>query len=188
MNFDFTKVLDKIGFLYVKELKDNIRKQLGIDGAGYQPVFRKVKAHSTKGHQRSSKLGKPYQVGPHQVSKYTAAKPRLVDSGRFNQNAFVYETTPVTLTIEANPNPYDGRVTFSDIVAFNDRDSGEIRGSRQALSPKLFPRSEPEFLATDTGTKIQEMIETEVEVQKVYLEAELQAIIGKQVNIITGTP
>jgi hypothetical protein len=186
MNFDFTQVLEKIGFLYAKELKDNIRKQLGIDGAGYNSVFRRIKAHSTKGHQRSSKLGKSYQVGAHQVRGYTQQGRRLVNTGRFNQDAFVYETTPNTLTVEANPAGYDGRVTFSDIVAFNDRDSGEIRGNRQAVSPKLFPRTEPEFLATETGGEIQTLIEADVERQKPDLEAELQAIIGKEVRIITG--
>lgn len=120
---------DKIGKAYALYLGARVRKQQDLDGVGYTPVERTI--HTKKGsHIRKGK--------------------RLVETGRFNQKAFIYEANEGSLIIKGNPEGYGDRGrTYADIIAYNDRESPYLKGKHgatiKAVGPKLFPWTKEEF-------------------------------------------
>lgn len=162
INLSLKKFFEKLGLSYTLGLNGLIRRQKGIDAIGYIPVDRKV----------TSKKGK----------KFTRKSKRLVDTGKFNQDAFVYSATESTLTIEGNPNAYDSNVTYADITAYNDKNSPYLKGKHGAtikrVGSSIFPWTEKEFLDTlknVVNIDLDEAIEDDLEKQiEDYLQTEIK--------------
>lgn len=176
-------IFDQIGKAYVAELMALIRRQKGIDGIGYvQPV--KVKAHTTKGHTRYSKYGKPYKVGEHRRESFL----RLVNTNQYNQNAFIHQADNQTLVIQGNPAIHPDGISFNDITAYNDKGSPDLIGKHGAAirrnGPKIFPRTEPEFFLTEVGKVFPQLIADEVKSQ---VENEMEKSLTKEIRIIIGS-
>ena len=158
---------DKLGLSYTLSLNGLIRRQQGIDAASYVPVERI--AHSKKG------------------KSFKRSGRRLMNTGRYNQEAFVHNVTDTTLTIEGNPKSYDANVTYADITAYNDKNSPYLRGKHgatiQQVGPSIFPWTEQEFLNTLQNVLIVDLEQAITEDVLQQVEEYLESEIPKKIDV-----
>lgn len=157
MPIDLSLLFQRYADKLAKELRDRIRRKVGVDGRRY------------------SNLKEP--VRPPGRSLAT----RLNRTLKFQANAVVSSSTDTGMRVQGNPNSYEGALTFDDIIAFNNRGSADVnRGIDDP--PLIFPTSEQELMMLDAMSAFEDDIARAVEVQTGQslesLRQEIRIVIG----------
>jgi hypothetical protein len=144
----FRTIFQKYGRLFVQEFQRNILSQKGIDGAGFVP---------SKGSVTKVNYGKKGKTRG-QVTSKSGTHPRLLVTGKTEQNAYQYRADDTSLTLYVNEGQHDKRASYSDIIYYNNKPTSE-----NPKSPLVFPTSEPEMAMTETMQTFIGEIEKEAE-------------------------
>lgn len=125
---DLTKFFKILGQSITMELSANVRRQNDLDGQAYKPVGQKVKSSKRKGKT---------------IKSYSKQRRRLMVTGEFNQNAFKFIAAIKSLSIFVNSAMHAQGISYSDIVAYNDKNSPYLKGKHgttiKVKGPAIFP-------------------------------------------------
>jgi hypothetical protein len=185
-NLNFLKLFADIGNLWITELKQNIRRQQSIDGSKFYPVeasTAKARASKTGAQVKMARIGNKGIVPKTGKIRKSLAKSvaitRLVFTERFWQRMLVFTPRKLSLTVEGNPQPYDQHVSYSDIIAYNNRNSPETNQNvKPAKRPMIFPTNGKELEQTKTFGKFKRMLTAETKKQ-----LQEQLYISKKVTV-----
>lgn len=128
---DLTEFFTKWGRAFTEELSGNIRRQMDIAGVGYVPVQERIPVHVK-------------QKGKVKVKPHYRSRTRLLKTGQFNQNVFVFTAKILSLILGLSDDLSRSGVSYSWIARYNDRDSPWLKGTKhdnriRAIGPKLWP-------------------------------------------------
>ena len=152
---DLTKLLDEAGRQFVAELSNNIANQTDINGDRFSPL----KRSTLLARQRQKGLGRGLavrlQTGAQGYNvrrrnrittgtQLNVGLDRLLNTSKFWSQAFKYGVGPMDLTVGVSPAKHSGRVTFADIVRYNNQ--GSSRVNRNIMRPPLiFPNGDADI-------------------------------------------
>lgn len=112
-----------------KEMLQLIKSRKGIDGQPFSPL-----KDPPKGRSKNSRLNRTF---------------------KFRENAFVARSDSMSLTIEANPEGYDDKVTYADIVKYNTQGSSDVN-PKIDQPPLIFPVSEEDIMRLESVKTFEE--------------------------------
>jgi hypothetical protein len=170
----FAKYVEK----FVKDLGDKVRSKVDINGRPYSPI-----KPSTAGAIVSKKT--TFRKGGKTSTKIVrrSSNSRLNYTGNFAQNFVVGNSGDYSMTVEVNPANYPGsKVSYRDIVAYNDQNSDEVN-PEIINPPSIFP-TRPEDL--DKLQAMDQMKGELEEVLKIQLGEELAKTFDYQQTITIG--
>lgn len=158
---NFLKLFTDMGQEWVTELKQNIRKQIGIDGSKFYPVepsTAKARASKIGATLKMSRTGNKGIVPKTGKVRKSIAKSvpitRLFFTEKFWQKMLVFISKKDSLTVEGNSQPYGDGVTYDDIIKWNNRNS-PLKNERvkPGKRPMIFPTTPKELEMTNTFNK-----------------------------------
>lgn len=165
--FNFKKVFEDIGKIFVQGLSKRMKQQKGIDGGAYSSP-----APSTLLSRRGKKSGKTGKV-----LKSSGSTKRLVVTGELSNEGFGYSATDNGVKVFARPVSHSVGVSYDRLIEYNSK--GQSKVNKNIKNPPLvFPtnKSEVEMMqneikiarelfAREAKKQIQEMAKTNLKVQ-----------------------
>lgn len=161
---DLTRFFEKAGETLTLGLRNNISRQMDINGSAFSPI-----APSTAmARQRRKGLGRGLSVRlqtgatKNRVSKgrnkLTSSlhvnTTRLLDTRKFITNAFRYVAGPLSLEVYVPEEKYDEKVTYWDIVRYNNEGSPDVN-PRIRRPPLVWPNTDADVAKMKAMQKVQ---------------------------------
>jgi hypothetical protein len=162
MPANLTSFFEKVGMLFRKELENNVRNQVDIDGQRFSPIALstqrerlrrsgfgrglevRLQTGSARGREGGKiKGGKRNPVKKANELRSGVSTKRLYFTQQFWKNAFRFQAKPQEVTVFVSrgnyPNPgTDEQVSYADIVRYNNAGSPEVNPHIKA-PPSIFP-------------------------------------------------
>jgi hypothetical protein len=185
-SLNFLKLFSDVGNLWTTELKQNIRRQQSIDGSKFYPIeasTARARASKTGAQSTMARIWNKGIVPKTGKVRKSLAKSvaitRLVFTEKFWQRMLVFAPSKLSLTVEGNPQSYDSSVSYSDIIAYNNRNSKETNQNvKPAKRPMIFPTNSKELEQTKTFKKFERMLK-----QEATKQLKEQLYISKKVTV-----
>jgi len=138
---DLSLLFRKYAEKYAKEIKNNIKRRKSLDGSGYSPL----KNRRPKGHEQG-------------------INTRLNDTGEFARNAVVFSSDDTSLTVEGNQAMHPTGISYNDIIAYNNMDSGDTNRN-VLIPPKIFPTQESDVSSMKSTEEFSRDLQRAIEIQ-----------------------
>jgi hypothetical protein len=174
-NLNFIQLLAKMGKEWQMEFYQNIVRQRNIGEGSFAPV--KMSTLRSRAYQKGLSLrwagkdkrqGVSKSKGRSNINKFmNVSNKRLWFTTKFAKDMTRFVAEKLNLTVLGNPATYpDSKVSYSDIIAYNNRNSPRTNQKVDAdKRPIIFPTNPEELKDTKTFAKLRSQLSVEAKKQ-----------------------
>jgi hypothetical protein len=117
MPIDLSLLFSQYAKRFERELKENVRKKIGIDGSAFSSLKEWALSHNRR------------------------LNTRLNDTKRFQNNFVKSSSDDAGFKVYGNQNSLDGNITFDDAISYNNKHSARVN-TFIANPPLIFPSTD----------------------------------------------